>query len=342
METRVHKQSILNTLLAAAGDIDTTTLPGKVVIPGLNPIPAAGIKRVVKTAATAEVAQFITIEAPTIVADTRYAVRGHELQATDMNKIFNTMKPFATTSAAVLSGVALTDQVNVVYSLGWRIMQLAKSGQLRVNAGPIATFTNATTAYAGVIGDTIEGITSGAKAVVASVTGANEKVVIMLSSNDFTDTEAVKINGVVTTTTAATNVYTGNLGILDDAGYFPAMGHRKGKSSWIVGDGFAATALTVTRAAVYGFGIGARMLDDVPRLSAYMSPNLNSGQWNFATNALPLAANTYTRYIIVYDEDSTPDSMNSRTAKTEQAQAVWVHATSGNFGAFDTAILALA
>ena len=337
METRIHRQSLLNSY--AAADIDTSSMSGYVKIPGLNPIPTAGIKNVIKTVSTAERQQFVTITMPTIVLSTRYAVRGHELQAQGMDKEYNKLKSFAYTSPATLSGTALTDKVNVAWVIGWKIMQVAKAGKLHVKAGPVATFTNATVAYAGAVGDIIVGVTSGAKAIVAKVNSGTEKLVIMLTNLDFTDTETITVNGAAATgTTCATNVYTGNLGILDDAGYFPAKGHRKGATSWAAGDNI--TTVTVTSAATYSFGIGTRLLDDVPVLER-STPNLNSGLWNFATNNLPVSGYAYAQYIIVYDVDAQVDSMTSAGSKIENAQAVWLYESEGDFGATDAALLAL-
>ena len=336
-ETRIHKQSLLNNPAATA---DTTSMPGYTIFDGLNPIPTALIKEVIQNLRVVEVQQLITFTTPTIVASTRYSVHGGELQSTDKNKVGNKSDVYAATSQAVLSGTALTDKINVIYPIGWKIMQKAKAGDLHVTAGPTATFTNATTAYAGVIGDEIEGITSGAKAVVAVINSATEKIVIMTTSNDFTDTEAIKINGVVTTTTAATNVYTGNLGILDDAGYYPAKGNRKGPSSWQVGDNFASTALAVTRAGVVGRGIGTRLLDDVPVMETY-SPNLNSGQFFFATNEAPTAGKTYTSFDIVYDVEHKQASHVNAVGKYENCQRLWLRDDATNYAALAIVINAL-
>jgi hypothetical protein len=337
METRIHRQSLLNSY--AAADIDTTTLPGMVAIPGLNPIPASNIKNVVKKVAVSEVRQLVTFTLPTIVASTRYAVRGNELQAQGMDKEYNKLKNYATTSAAVLSGNATTDKVNVAWVIGWKIMQVAKTGKLNVQAGPTTTLVvSATAGWAA--GTTLKGNVTGAKGVVATVTNGTTAVVIMLTTTVFTAGDnALIVNGATTAVTTTSATYTGNLAVLDDAGYFPAKGHRKGASSWVNGDNIS-TAPTTTTAAVYGFGQGTRMLEDVPVLDRN-SPNLNSGIWNFATNNLPTAGKTYTRYIIVYDADAQMDSMTSVGAKIENAQAVWLEDSEADYAATDAALLAL-
>lgn len=338
MEPVIHRQSILNVVKASAADIDSTSMPGYIVLPGLNPIPASTISKVDKTIYAAEVRQFITVTIPTIVASTVYGVQGGELQSKDQNQNFNKLHPFKTTAPAVLSGTALTDKVNVAFILAWKINQKRRSTNYHLIAGPVATFTNATTAYAGAIGDVIVGLTSGAKAIVAKVNSGTEKLVLMQTTQDFTDTEAVSINGVVTTTTAATNVYTGNLGILDDAGYYPALGHRSGASSWAPGPNI--TTVTPTTAAVYGFGDGARMLDDVPRLEP-RSPNLAYGQWNFATNDLPVASKKYNRFVITYANPLQAESRKNVETNRVLQQAIWVDKDEAEYGDFETAIEAL-
>jgi len=77
--------------------------------------------------------------------------------------------------------------------------------------------------------------------------------------------------------------------ITDDAGYYPARlnggsGGRKGTSSIVAvtnadGTGYVQSQIADTTSAVYSFGNGARMLQDMPVLHAY-SGNIISGEYD--------------------------------------------------------------
>lgn len=98
----------------------------------------------------------------------------------------------------------------------------------------------------------------------------------------------IKINNDAKNFVAAVSLGTGTgFSITDDAGYYPARvnGASNGrKGATIVkaatnpdGTGFTSSNISTTTSAVYGFGVGARLLQDTPVFS-FMTGNLTGGE----------------------------------------------------------------
>ena len=98
-----------------------------------------------------------------------------------------------------------------------------------------------------------------------------------------------KINADSKNYVAALTLGTGTgFSITDDAGYYPARinGTTNGRQGATIvlaltnsdGTGWTSASVSTTTAAVYGFGVGQRLLDDKPIIASYVAGNLISGE----------------------------------------------------------------
>lgn len=139
-------------------------------------------------------------------------------------------------------------------------------------------------------------------------------------------------NFVAAATSAAGNGFT----ITDDAGYFPgrvngATNGRQGAPIVLAvtntdGSGFATSSCTITTAAVYGWGVGTRMVSDIT-VMANMTGNLISGEIGAPVDASgnpPVAGQQYDAFAFqIAKVDDIPAVSNIFGFKLSE-QVIWV------------------
>ncbi len=142
--------------------------------------------------------------------------------------------------------------------------------------------------------------------------------------------------------TSTTHVTVAGIGmrIKDAAGYYDIEGIRNGASSFFVTNGFLASDLTITTAAVYGEGSGTKLLTYIYRKDR-ASDNRASGQYGFAINEAPVAGRAYSRFEIVWRPKSAKDALSDQQGTQENRQTIYADNAAAGFAAFRTAILAL-
>lgn len=327
MERRIVKSILLNDPTAAM--INTSAVSGYVKLPYIDLIRLSDIKSKVEVASAAEVRQLVTITMPTIAAETRYAIKvGNTQQRRE--EVGQNLKIFGHTTGA-LSGDATTDKYNVAKAMAYKINQ----SKLFCKAGPTVTLTHAA-GNAVAQFDTVTGATSGATGVAITV-AAGSTVVIVTSGTFVAETVTSSLG--VSNTVSATTV-SGNMAILDDAGYFPAKGVRKGKNTVLAVQNINQSAVAITTAAVYSVGQGTRMLDDVP-VKEVLSDNLASGNWDFPTNEAPQAGKEYQLFVLNTEEPAPANSVINAQVNVLKAYRIYLRKDATNYAATRTAILAL-
>lgn len=341
MERRPYKQVLYN--LPIAADVDTSTDPSKILLRGLLPIEVKDYLNTEEVAFTAEVSQVVTIAGgttlPTIVASRKYQVLiGHP---TDRNPNENLQgyKPYGTTAPAILSGTAGTDRHNVFVSLAYRINNDPSS---KVTAYPVITVAQ-TNSVAFAVGEIVTETATGATGV--NLSGTTGTLTIGVISGTFSGAVAGTLTGSIAgASTSTTHVVTNGLGlrIVDDAGYYDAKGLRHGPSAIMIGAGFSSTLdFAITVAGVIGFGSGADLLTRVPVYETTTGNIKWGGEYGFPSNEAPVAASSYSMFIVrsrVYMND---DSQLDRSSPATIEQLIYADKDAAGFAAWKTALLAL-
>lgn len=321
--------ALLNT--PAAGSVDTTTIPGKLVIGKMNPIELADIKKIhPKIPYAAEVSQVLSIPIPTVVAATKYGIIFHAHDNETENHSIGDVNIRARIEA--LTGTASLDKLLI--GLQWA-RALRQNLGLNVDAGVRLTITHASGAFT--VGQEIVGATSGARGIVRSTTATT--AVTDVYSGQFSATENVTQPTTGITRLANTITYTDKVFVTDDAGYFALNTTRKGKSSISPGLNVAGP-VAVETAAVYGFGAGADVVRMVPVMNQNDS-NLASGSLGFPTYEAPVASNNYNMYVIETAQTVDHTSISSVGGSIPKRYEIWYNAGAGDVAAFETAIEAL-
>jgi hypothetical protein len=321
-------------------------------------------------ASQAEVLQLVTIGASTsketIVASTRYAINiSNNQQDYETHRQHPIIHAY--TSAATLSGTAATDRATVYNALVSKINSYANNNvsasALSYVAYTLGTSTgNAATNF--IIGETVTQETSGITAKVALctvVTGTfyddnaaghlwlyDISAVASWDAGTKTWTAAGTVAGVstncVVTGTAASQIHSTGLAIVDDAGYFISKIGRGGANYVGIRSGFATDTVVVGRAAVYSIGIGTTMLAQKP-LYDHAKQDLLSGdmEFEFQDGNLPVAGATYRKYIIV-TKDGDEDSVGASLEESLTEHILYAQEDSGltNLGTFHSALAAAA
>jgi hypothetical protein len=284
----------------------------------------------------------------TVLADTRYKV-SLEYALEKYEGAQTSLGVYAYTTPHALTGNAATDRLNLYTALANKINTHAGNNveafvihQVAFTLGGSATTTtnfsltpgvnlmpygasgtqatsNATFKVAGIV------ITSG------TIAGDNAAGTIYLydvkTSAGVADATAFTtgilistVTGVDSAGTAMSIVFTTNavltqgqgLAIVDDAGYYPARPNpRMGKTGVYTDGSFSMLSPIISRSAVYGRGIGSRMIQDFPAYDLG-GQNVVSGDAElFDVNALPVAAYYYTAFVIDVATKIYPDTLGN-------------------------------
>lgn len=328
-KSKLAGAALLNT--PAAGSVDTTTIPGKLVIGKMNPIELADIKKIhPKIVYAAEQRQVLSITIPTVVAATKYAIIFNGQDNENENHSIGDLPIRARIEA--LTGTAAIDKLLI--GLQW-VRALRQNRGLNVDAGVRATIDHATGAFT--VGEEVVGVTSGARGIVRSG-GSATAAVIDIYSGQFSATENITQPTTGITRLANTITYTGKVFVTDDAGYFALNTTRKGKSS--ISPGLNVVTVTEETAAVYGFGAGADVVKMVPIMNQNDN-NLASGSLGFPTYEAPVASNNYNMYVIETSQTVDNTSISSVGGAIPKRYEVWYKTDAVDVAAFETAIEAL-
>jgi len=343
MIENIAKVALLNTVLAAAGDIETNTsvVPNQIAIKGLQPIPKGGIT-VTETVAAAEVLAVYSVgrnsavSSPiTVVAEEMYGVRiGPDNKAEGSVKVGN--KPFKYTAPAVLAGTAEEDRHNMWASLAWRIRNDQTIG-MDAYAMIDATLSGAVAA-----GTLVTGATSGAKGIILQA-GAVENIGVI--SGMFIDGEGLTntTTGVATgqTVTTVDEVGTG-LYLKDKYGYYRPNSSRGGASYVMPGVNIPESQVKQDTAPVYWVGQGTIMLGFKPIQETSTGNLIAGGTYNYPQNNDPIAGAAYTTFTIRAKVQASQFSGNENLKNDNVlTQILYVKNDATNYAALRTALLAL-
>lgn len=339
---KVTQSVLLN--LPVAGDIATAN--GYHRIKGLRPIRQGSILSISKQTPVVEVQGYKTVAMPTTpLASTKYGI-SFGYPDSESGSVGNSVTNIAITTPSVLTGTALTDRQNIAAALASRINR--KYGYA-VYAGLACTITHGATSPAGgfALYSKITGGTSGAIGYVVATTTTTATVVFVngiISAGTEALSGTAASDGVsAATATLATTTFTGNLGLLDVAGYCSADHKRQRVFVPFVGAGagIPASAVTVVIAGVKGVLQGTRMLDDV-HIADRFTDNLVSGLYGFAAfGEVPVAGSQYYLYKITVAEDASMGGNSSVVPESRIAFYVYARTAQAGTAAFDSAILAL-
>ena len=136
---------------------------------------------------------------------------------------------------------------------------------------------------------------------------------------------------------AATSTGGAGFTITDDVGYYPgringATNGRQGAPIVLAvtnadGSGFATSSCTITTAAVYGWGVGTRMVSDIPVYANMTGGNLISGEYDAPVDPSgnpPVAGQQYDAFAFqVVKNDEIPTMSNIFGFKLSE-QVIWV------------------
>jgi len=368
--------AIIPTLEAAGANVvdDTTGLYWSVMkasadADALMTFPYGKVTSYDYLASAAEVRQAVFFGAlaavETIVASTRYAIQiGNPEQDYESHRQHPIVHAY--TSAATLSGTAATDRATVYNALIAKINAYA-GNNVSATAVSLVAYTLGTStgdaATTFIIGETVTQETSAITAKVANVTissgtMAADDAAGNLWLYDISDvsswdagtktwTAAGTVAGVstniVVTGTAASQVHSTGLAIVDDAGYFTSKIGRGGANYVGIRSGFTTDTTVVGIAAVYAQGIGTTMLAQKPVFD-HSKQDLVSGdlEYDFQDGDVAVAGATYRRYVIVYS-DGDEDAMGGTQESALSEKILYVsEGNSTNLTNFHNALAAAA
>ncbi len=347
MEGHISRIALLN--LPVAGDIDTTNMPGWARITGLIPMPTSDDITVTEIVAAAEVRQEVTLNAASaITASTKYQIVGRA-GTLRYEGAGTKSRPYGYTSPAVLTGTAAIDEHNAYVSIAYKINH---DYAMNATAYPLITVaqTNATPfAENEIVTETASGaIGINLKTVAGAAAGTTGTLTIGVISGTWsgiatgTSTAGTLTGSLGGASTSTTHVTVPGIGlrIKDKAGYYDIEGINGGASSWNVTQGFAASDLVTTTAAVYSEGQGAELITRLYRTDRG-SGNRASGQYGFAINEVPVAGRAYSRFEIVWRPKSAANALSDQMGTQENRQTIYMDNAAAGFAATRTAILAL-
>lgn len=332
MESKVVKAYLLNTPVAG----DSVLSGGVVTVTGWFPIIQKNIIFAEKIVAVAETRQVVTIVASAnIIASTKYQVAigntGNRREGAQSQ-----LQYYGYTSPAVLTGTAATDKHNAYYSLATKINA---SGSNRARAGAKITIAHDAEVGVYVFGEVIVGGTSGAQGYM--VQEAANVLTIAVFSGIFINGEVLtgQTSGATSNSTAGPTLGLG-LWIRDDGNYFSSYreGLFQGANTVLATKGFASTDASVTTAAVYSAGQGARLEKDVPVMEL-LSPNLSKGLFSMATTETVDTALTYTLWVVKDIVNAEAFAGSGLTAGAERVQVLWANDAAAGYAAFAAAML---
>lgn len=193
---KIAKASLLNDYSAA--DIDTTSSPGFIVIPGLLPIPVAGkiaYQAIDKKIANVEVVQVFNVgktTPPVIEANTKYQIKlgntGNRREGAQSQ-----LKAYGYTSPTILTGNPTIDRYNAYTSLSSKINQPGQNNF--ITAYPVESISYDGQTVNFTVGSVVTGGTSGAKGIILADLdgGATGTLTIALTTlgKSFVNNEAL-------------------------------------------------------------------------------------------------------------------------------------------------------
>lgn len=339
--TQNGASSLLNSY--ASTIIDTTTMPGYILIPGLPPINAMEYGGYDKTVSATELQQIKDIgvaTAPTILAATRYQVK---LGNTGIRYIGaqNVRRPYGATSPASLTSASV-DRQNVYWSIASKInadLTAFATAYPLVQVSHVAGTLGGTPWAAG------ETLTapSGASGIVVSgaLGGAGTTIVAMTTVTNFASSELITSSGGGTATTNAAVTQGYGLRIKDKAGYYdPAFKrNRLGANDVLLTQGLLpqSTYLQTTQNARYAFGQGADLLKQVPVVEL-SSGNLSQGTFNFPINNPPITGDTYTLVRLKTYPLVSVDAKSDQAVRYFVYLDLWLNEGDADYAAVITAI----
>ncbi len=344
--------SLLNSY--AAADIDVTTLPGFLKIPGLNPIPLLSYSGYTKTVSATEVRQVRTIgvapsAVPVIVAETPYQIMVGNDGIRDQNGSQNALRPVGYTSPASLSGSAAYDRHLAYASIAGKINA---DSSFFMTAYPVITVAQTnTTPFA--VGEIVTETVSGATGINLSGTTGTLTIAVtggtwsgLVTGTATAGTLTGSIAG-LSTSTAHVTVAGFGLRMIDTAGYYPVNGKRNrlGANTILLTKGWTPMATYMSNTpdalhtinAVYAFGQGSALLQMVPVQNS-TDTNLAKGTINFPTNNAPVSTNVYTHYQIRSKPLVADDVMGGSAGRYYLIQELWLNEGDADYAATVTAI----
>lgn len=379
METGLIRKGIINSVSGTANvktDAASGPFRGQTIICAdssatppveiMKPIPKGACIAGVKQSSQAEVTQKALIgrTTETIVASTRYRIEiWNGVKYEGMNQ-----EPFkyAYTSAAVLSGTAATDRVNVYTALQNKINAHSANGVIAYIVYSVA-YTLGKTAVP-VVGETVTQTTSSVTATIAGVvqtsgtiTGTDAAGTIYLCNfsavGSWLSASKTLTGGTSTAvmTTAAVLTTGEGLYIADDAGYYgPRPNGKRKKSLIMLTQGFTSATVEISASTIavgvttgvaaglpglYAVGIGTRMLQDVPVFTPD-GVHIVSGEAWMQGNASPVAGTTYRTFLMEILENPSDTNIDGAGRRATYWMVLWVEEDSGdtNVDAFEGAL----
>lgn len=348
--------------------VDNTANPLVNLLPG---IPYGKIRAVSTAVSVAEVTkvQIIGRATETIAAGTRYALKLGSLAkkegaSTELQTYaYTAPTPLTTPAASALAQVntALVNKINANYDNYVTAKLLTK-----VTFEAVAAVTSGM-----VVGEYVwQGATLGTNetwkgriAYVDPTWSATTGQVLFVYDEVGTQTltnSAVLKKGTSTGTAisaaagaASTNTPGQAIGLIDDAGYFPADPNpREGETSAYIGGGFVTASVEVSRAAVYSQGVGADMLKRSPIFNwgtQELAGNANGtgvGDASFLTSELPVSGTFYRQTTIDVELNPSDNVMTGYSKGEILRYELWlaqsgVGATTGNDKDLTDSLIAL-
>lgn len=311
-----------------AASVDTSTIPGKLVVGEMNPVSLADIKSVTKKPYAAEVAPVTSVTIPTIVAATKYGIIVESPNDKE-NHTIGTVNVRARVETLVSADV---DKVNI--GTQWARQINGEKNNYAV-AGVRITITHASGAFT--VGKYVLGATSGARGIVRTG-GSSTTAVVDVVSGVFSATEDITQPDTGITKTASSIAYSGKLFITEDPGFYPLHGTRKGPLK--ISPGVNVSVVTAETAFVEGFGAGANVVKLIPVMNQN-DGNLASGSLDFPKNEAPVSTNNYNMYVVETKEVIDNTSISSVGGVIPKRYEVWYNNGGASVAAFEAAMEAL-
>jgi len=357
MKKRV-RAAVLNTIAAAGGNVLNDASSGLWSIIGgsgellLGSFP--GSPTVQSFDPVAENQQVVTLGASatkeTIIADTRYKIEiGNPDDKYESGKRWPVVHAY--TSAAVLSGDADTDRLNVYTAL---VNKINGYGGNNCTAYLLHEFdytlggdsAGGTTITAGV---KITQANSGATAYVAKASlssgtwaGNDAAGTIWVYNVSGTIDDAVArawtVGTFTLTQTISTLVAGTGIACVDDAGYFTSSIGRSGANWYGATQGFVTSQFEVIEAPVYPMGIGSVLAALVPRYNHSKQDAIEGNlDLELQNGAAFDTSKTYRKYVFTI-LDGSEEAMGGDLEKAESQVVLYADYASGNLADLNTAI----
>jgi hypothetical protein len=354
MQTLIQHQAVINTVgtifydndnkvwaPAKSGAAFTTPTPVETAFP---PVPYGAVSLLKVTHSAAEVKQLALIAgAETLVPGVQYKLI---IECPQEAKEFGPAPEiYSTLCSATDTKTTLYDRI---------LAKWAAYAGSRVTVGHKVTVPY-TLGGAGVVGitpvagDIMTQTTSGAKIRLTSITltggtwgGGDAAGVIhgVLISGTWTNAAKTLVDEILTTksctTTAVLTTDHETIVVEDKGDYFNAGIPKKAGASVVRIVGFTTATVTISCEATYSFGIGTRMLQDIPSWDL-QKRNPLSGTAFFNPTVLPVAGTTYSRYDFSVDTSVEIDHLLNTRTNRPSIYSVWVK-EDGSLAAWDATI----